>query len=181
MWVYHCAWHELSAILAGNSDGSGLKILVEERKKMREELSLLEPPDVIIDDAPQTRPLVMISFGVAREFKGESSLNLIKLERPITTGSKAIDGITVRIFNYSEGFAPPGKTVVQVMFETDFYWWNKLQKDRPGYDAEKKRVADQVLQQLEARYPGISSQVEMIDVATPYTWWRYTHNHKGAY
>lgn len=53
--VYHCAWHELSAILAGYSDGSGLKILVEERKKMREELSLLEPPDVIIDDAPQPK------------------------------------------------------------------------------------------------------------------------------
>jgi phytoene dehydrogenase-like protein len=42
-------------------------------------------------------------------------------------------------------------------------------------------VADQVLERLEARYPGISSLVEMIDVATPYTWWRYTHNHKGAY
>ncbi|MCX9088364.1 MAG: PEP-utilizing enzyme [Candidatus Methanoperedens sp.] len=53
--VYHCAWHELSAILAGYSDGSGLKVLVEERKKMREELSLLEPPDVIIDDAPQPK------------------------------------------------------------------------------------------------------------------------------
>ncbi len=53
--VYHCAWHELSAILAGYSDGSGLKILVEERKKMREELSSLEPPDVIIDDAPQPK------------------------------------------------------------------------------------------------------------------------------
>lgn len=128
-----------------------------------------------------TRPLVMINFGVAREFKGESSLNIIKLERPFTTGNKAIEGITVRIFNYSEGFAPPGKTVVQVMFETDFDWWNELQKDRPGYDAEKKRVAYQVLERLEARYPGISSQAEIIDVATPYTWWRYTCNHKGAY
>jgi len=38
-----------------------------------------------------------------------------------------------------------------------------------------------VLERLEARYPGISSQVEMIDVATPYTWWRYTRNFKGAY
>jgi phytoene desaturase len=128
-----------------------------------------------------TRPLVMISFGVAREFKSESSLNIIKLEHPFTTGSKAIDGITARIFNYSDGFAPPGKTVVQVMFETEWDWWNELQKDRPGYEAEKERVANQVLERLEARYPGISSQVEMVDVATPYTWWRYTRNYKGAY
>jgi phytoene desaturase len=128
-----------------------------------------------------TRPLVMISFVVAREFKGESNLNIIKLEQPFTTGSKAIDGITVRIFNYSERFAPPGKTVVQVMFETQWEWWNELQKDRKSYEAEKERVADQVLEHLETRYPGISSQVEIIDVATPYTWWRYTHNYKGAY
>ena len=128
-----------------------------------------------------TRPLVMINFRVAREFKGESCLNIIKLEHPFTTGSKAIDGITVRIFNYSDGFAPPGKTVVQVMFETEWDWWNDLQKDRPGYEAEKERAANQVLERLEARYPGISSQAEILDVATPYTWWRYTRNHKGAY
>jgi len=128
-----------------------------------------------------TRPLVMINFGVAREFKDEPGLNIIKLEHPFTTGRKAINGITIRIFNYIDRFSPPGKTVVQVMFETEWDWWNELQKDRPGYEAEKERVADQVLERLEARYPGISSQVEMIDVTTPYTWWRYTRNHKGAY
>jgi phytoene desaturase len=123
----------------------------------------------------------MISFGVAREFKGEPGLNIMKLEHPFTTGSKAIDGITVRIFNYSDEFAPPGKTVVQVMFETEWEWWNELQKDRNSYEAEKERVASEVLKRLEGRYPGISSQVEMVDVATPYTWWRYTRNYKGAY
>ncbi|OQA09953.1 MAG: hypothetical protein BWY65_00895 [Firmicutes bacterium ADurb.Bin373] len=30
-------------------------------------------------------------------------------------------------------------------------------------------------------YPGISSQVEMTDIATPYTLWRYTRNYRGAY
>lgn len=128
-----------------------------------------------------TRPIVMISFGVAREFKDEPGMNIIKLDHPFTTGSKAINGISVRIFNYSDRFAPPGKTVVQVMFDTDWDWWNELQKDRPGYEAEKVRVANQVLERLETHYPGISSQVEMIDIATPYTWWRYTRNYKGAY
>ncbi|MCX9081564.1 MAG: NAD(P)/FAD-dependent oxidoreductase [Candidatus Methanoperedens sp.] len=128
-----------------------------------------------------TRPLIMISLGVAREFKGEPDMNTIKLEHPFTTGSKDVNGISVRIFNYTDRLAPPGKTVVQVMFETEWDWWNELQKDRPGYEAEKKRGADQVLERLEAHYPGISSQVEMIDVATPCTWWRYTRNFRGAY
>ena len=127
------------------------------------------------------RPLVMVSFGVAREFKGEPYLSMVMLERPFTVGGQAIDWLMVRIFNYSERFAPPGKTVVQVSFETEWDFWNELRNDRPCYDAEKERVAAEVLERLERHYPGISSQVEMTDVATPYTTWRYTLNHKGAY
>jgi phytoene desaturase len=127
------------------------------------------------------RPMVMVSFGVAREFAVEPWMSIIMLERPFTVGDQAINGILVRIFNYSPRFALPGKTVVQVSFETEWDFWNELQKDRPRYDAEKEQVAAEVLERLEAHYPGISSQVEMADVATPYTTWRYTLNHKGAY
>jgi phytoene dehydrogenase-like protein len=126
------------------------------------------------------RPTVMASFGVAREFTNEPWMSIIILERPFTVGNQMIDGIIVRIFNYSNRFAPPGKTVIQVSFETEWDFWNELQKDRPRYDAEKERVAAELLERLEAHYPGISSQVEMTDVATPYTTWRYTLNHKGA-
>ena len=126
-------------------------------------------------------PLVMASFGVAREFTAEPWMSIIMLERSFTVGNQAIDWIIVRIFNYSDRFAPPGKTVVQASFETEWDFWNELQKDRPHYDAEKERVAAELLERLEAHYPGISSQVEMTDVATPYTTWRYTRNHQGAY
>lgn len=127
------------------------------------------------------RPMVMVSFGVTREFPDEPWMSIIKLERPFAVGSQTIDGVIVRLFNYSDRFAPPGKTVVQVSFETEWDFWNELQKDRPRYDAEKERVAAELLRRLEAHYPGISSQVEMTDVATPYTSWRYTLNHRGAY
>jgi len=127
------------------------------------------------------RPLVMASFGVAREFTNEPWMSIIKLERPFAVGNQVIDWIIVRIFNYSDRFAPPGKTVVQVSFETEWDFWNELRQDRPRYDAEKERVAVELLERLEAHYPAISSQVEMTDVATPYTWWRYTRNHRGAY
>jgi hypothetical protein len=46
--------------------------------------------------------------------------------------------------------------------------------------SQNEQMPDQVLERL-AHYPGISSQLEMIDVATPYAWWRYTRNYKGAY
>ncbi len=127
------------------------------------------------------RPLVMVSLGVAREFRREPWLSIIMLERPFTVGNQAINGLMMRLFNYSPGFAPPGKTVVQAVFETEWDFWSELQKDRPRYEAEKERVAAEVLARLEVHYPGISSQVEMTDVATPYTTWRYTRNHRGAY
>jgi phytoene desaturase len=128
------------------------------------------------------RPMVMVNYGVALEFPGEPPFTTVMLEHPLTISDQAINGIFVRIFNYTPKFAPLGKTVVQVEMETEWGYWNDLQsEDRVRYDAEKERIAAEVLERLEAHYQGISSQVEMTDVATPYTTWRYTLNHQGAW
>ena len=133
-------------------------------------------------DWPLCRPLMLVSFGVAREFPGEPSFSTILLERPLAIKDQAVRGVFVRLFNYSSHFAPPGKTVVQVEFETAWDTWNDLQReDRAAYEAEKERVAAEVLERLEAHYPGLSSLVEVTDVATPYTTWRYTLNRRGAW
>lgn len=113
------------------------------------------------------RPTFMASFGVARMFPGEPSSSIILLKTPFPIGTQAVQGFALRIFNYGAKFAPPGKTVVQVMLETEWDHWHELQKDRPRYDAEKERVATEILARLEAYYPGISSQVEVVDVARP--------------
>jgi len=70
--VFHCAFHELAAILYGYWDGTGLKILVAERKQRLEELSQKEAPDVIFDEAPQpmiktyeAHGRILIGIGVA--------------------------------------------------------------------------------------------------------------------
>ncbi len=127
-------------------------------------------------------PLLMISYGVAREFVDEPAFATIVLERPLDVGPQLVDKIFLRIFNYSPRFAPSGKTVVQVEFETEWDYWDDLQRaDRARYDAEKQRVAAEILRRLESHYPGIAALVEVTDVATPYTTWRYTLNRKGAW
>lgn len=127
-------------------------------------------------------PLLMISYGVAFEFPDEPPFATILLEEPPTIGSHRVDGMMVRTFNYSPRFSPPGKTVVQVEMETEWeHWYNLQEKDRARYDAEKERIATETLQRLETHYPGISAHVEVTDVSTPYTTWRYTLNHKGAW
>ena len=127
-------------------------------------------------------PLFMISYGVAQEYPDLPPFATIFLEKPLTVGPEKVSGIMLRIFNYGPRFAPQGKTVVQVEFDTSWDYWNDLQReDRAAYDAEKDRIAGEVLARLETHHPGISSHVEVTDVATPYTTWRYTLNHRGSW
>ena len=71
--------------------------------------------------------------------------------------------------------------LLQVALESGWDHWSQLRGDLSAYQAEKNRVAAEVLERLETRYPRISGQVEVADVATPYTTWRYTLNQNGAY
>ena len=126
-------------------------------------------------------PIVTISYGVKQEFPNEPPLNFLLLKTPLMVGDVSLTGFPIRIFNYGRHFAPPGKTVVQALLHTDWNWWNELQKDRPRYDAAKKKIGEEVLARLESHYPGITANVELTDVATPYTTWRYTLNREGAF
>ncbi len=42
-------------------------------------------------------------------------------------------------------------------------------------------MAEQVIAALEARYPSLRQDVEVVDVATPVTYERYTANWRGAF
>ena len=130
---------------------------------------------------PVFRPVVMISLGIARTFADEPWLSLIVLERPIRIGGREVHDLSLRLFNYSDRFAPAGRTAVQVLIETEWEYWEDLARDRPRYDAEKQRIAAEVVNRLEVHYPGIAASVEETDIATPHTLWRYTRNYRGAY
>jgi phytoene dehydrogenase-like protein len=67
------------------------------------------------------------------------------------------------------------------MFESEFMYWNSLRKDIAHYKAEKEKIADAIVEALDKRFPGLSAQVEMRDVATPVTFHRYTGNWQGSY
>jgi phytoene desaturase len=126
-------------------------------------------------------PIVTLSFGVRRSFPDEPPLQFILLRSPLTIAGATLTGFPLRLFNYSPHFAPSGCTVVQPLLHTDWSYWNELQPDRAGYEAAKRTFADTMLEILEERFPGIAEQVEMTDVATPYTTWRYTRNREGAF
>ncbi|MHA2251373.1 MAG: phytoene desaturase family protein [Candidatus Kariarchaeaceae archaeon] len=124
--------------------------------------------------------IVLISFGVAREYKDNSWLTFLQLNDPIKFHNNTINDLSIRTFNYSPHFAPSGKTVVQAMFETDWEFWHALRQEPLEYEELKEEIAKEVLGRLENHFPEISTSTEVIDVSTPITFWRYTRSHKGS-
>ncbi len=129
-------------------------------------------------------PLVYVSLGVNRTFDDipySAGGIALQLKEPITIGGVKQDWLGVHIYNFDPTLAPPGKTVVTVMFPTDYDTWNDLHADPERYNDEKKKIADTVVALLDKRFPGLAPQVEMRDVATPTTFVRYTGNWKGSF
>jgi phytoene desaturase len=130
---------------------------------------------------PTFPPIGLASYGVAHPCSDWPAESQIRLQSPLSIGGQKVEFLSCRVFR-DPAYAPPGKAVVQAYFAADFDRWNDMQRsDRARYETEKAQVAGQVLERLGAHLPGIVNAVEMVDVATPYTFWRYTHNWRGAY
>ncbi len=130
---------------------------------------------------PLMRPFVFINFGLNKTFNGEPPFGIVFPKTPIKAGAETYEIIGTRIFNYTDAYAPAGKTVFQVYMETTWEEWENLRADKQAYDAQKKATVAAALEFYETYYPELTAAVEMTDVATPYTLWRYTLNHHGAY
>jgi phytoene dehydrogenase-like protein len=63
----------------------------------------------------------------------------------------------------------------------DTYEFWKQAKDEGRYDAEKQALAEQVTRALCAQYPQCEGKIEVIDVATPLTYERYTGAYHGSW
>ena len=55
----------------------------------------------------------------------------------------------IRIFNYCPNCAPAGRTLVQVMIESEWQPWKDIREDKDAYNAEKEMTAKQVLEASE--------------------------------
>jgi phytoene dehydrogenase-like protein len=126
---------------------------------------------------------IQISLGVAKEFKGRPSTVTFPLEEPFSIDpEKTIDNLYYRIVNYDPTLAPKGKTLIISMVKTyNYKYWQDLREnDRERYKAEKKRIADFYIGMIDKELDGIKEYLEMVDVSTPATTIRYTHNWKGS-
>lgn len=122
-------------------------------------------------------PRVQISLGVDRDLSNEPHAIQLRLEEPLC----GADQIIIRHFCHDGAMAPPGQSVVTASTPTTWPFWNELAKDEQRYLDEKRRIADAVVRILDDRIPGFGDDVEVVDVATPRTWERWTGNWRGSY
>jgi phytoene dehydrogenase-like protein len=129
-------------------------------------------------------PLVYVAIGVNRSFADEaqsmSGFNM-PLDEPVAIGGRQRDRLDVHLYNHDPSLAPAGKTLVICMIGSDYGYWKKLRESPEQYRAAKEKTAHQVIATLDKRFPGLASQVEMWDVATPVTFHRYTGNWQGSF
>ena len=103
-----------------------------------------------------------------------------ELKEPMTVAGEERKWLSVIHHSFDPTMAPPGKAAVEVWYPCRCEYWQELEKDRPRYDEEKQLVADLTINELERRWPGFRAQVEVVDVATPATYVRYTGNWQGS-
>ncbi|MCW4011146.1 MAG: NAD(P)/FAD-dependent oxidoreductase [Candidatus Bathyarchaeota archaeon] len=106
-------------------------------------------------------------YGVNREFRGEPHSLVLFQTEPVTFEGREYNRLDVEIFNFDSSLAPPGKTVVKVVLDSNYDYWHKLSKDTKAYTEAKRRIADIIAERLDTRFSGFKDQIEAVDVATP--------------
>ena len=129
--------------------------------------------------------LIYVGLGIGRDLRDLPATTMFPLKKEILleSGALRLKRLGVRLFHFDPTMAPAGKTAAIVMIESrNLPYWSELRKSDPQrYREEKRRVGELVVEALEEELGGIKRFVEVVDVATPATWHRYTGNWQGSY
>ena len=83
--------------------------------------------------------------------------------------------------------APPGKGTLTIHCSADFGYENFWRTEPglvrgPAYRALKQEFAATMIERVEAAFaPGLRQHIEVMELATPITYWRYTGNARGSF
>ncbi len=125
-------------------------------------------------------PMVHVAIGVARDMSKEPHRIIFELDKSITVAGEEHKWMCFLHHCFDPTMAPPGKSAIEVWYATRYDYWETLARDRAAYEAEKKRIAEATIAELDRRWPGFASRVEVVDVPTPATYVRYTGNWQGS-
>ena len=128
--------------------------------------------------------VIQISLGISRDMKEYPHFFRFPLEEPLPCpDGNTFERMEVHLYHYDPAMAPEGKTTLVVSFYTLYreFWIDLRANDRRQYREIKAAFTEQVIQRLQTRLGSdFSACIEMKDMATPATIYRYTNNWKGS-
>jgi phytoene dehydrogenase-like protein len=124
-------------------------------------------------------PLVQVSFGINKKIESEGPSEMWIVKDQSIGRTKLDNGYSFMNYSFDNTMAPEGKSVIVMRFDSQWELWKDIA--RADYQKEKEKIEEDARKLLEKRYPGISSFIEVCDVATPVTDVKYTGVWKGSY
>lgn len=171
--------HAANIVISAADGRSTIYGMLQGAYKNKEIINLYENNGIIHRPAPG----MYFSLGLNRSFKGLPHWLFLPLNKSLTIDNKTtLNELALTIVNFDPTATAPGKTCLTVMLSSNDcdYWVNLRTEDKSRYDAEKKRICDQIIDALEEHFGGIKSHVEVYDLATPATYIRYTGNWQAS-
>jgi phytoene dehydrogenase-like protein len=124
-------------------------------------------------------PIVQVSFGISKVITSDNPSESWMVRDQMIGRTRTTQGYSIMNYYFDNTMAPNGKTVIVMRFESPWDLWKNLSEEE--YKLEKENIAKDAGKLLEKRFPGISSNIEVTDVATPITDVNYTGVWKGSY
>jgi phytoene dehydrogenase-like protein len=124
-------------------------------------------------------PIVQVSFGISSEIKTDFPVESWLSKNTHIGMTKTDQGYSIMNYCFDPTMAPPGKSVIVIRFESPWDLWKDLEGEE--YRKEKQQIEKDARLLIEKHFPGITRNIEVVDVATPVTDVRYTGVWKGSY
>ena len=104
---------------------------------------------------------------------------------PYKIGNKEFSHLTIRSYAYDpETYIKDGKCYMSIILDQstdDYSYWEELYKNKDLYNKEKAKYGDFVVEQIINKFPSLKNKIQVVDVATPVTYNRYTNSSRGEY
>jgi len=144
--------------------------------------------DIHLNDAwltelcEKTESIASIFIGVGIRAKiSQAPIPKWELDEPFTCAGKTITEINFNNYSGYEGYAPEGCTTLTTSITGDTYnFWMKA-KEEGRYEVEKQILADHIHRIICQKFPQAKDNIEVIDIATPLTFERYTGAYHGSW
>jgi len=158
-------------------------VITQETMAAIEQLFDIELNDAWLTKLRENTESVVCTFiGVGIRAKiSQTPIPKWELEEPITYAGKTITEIGFQNYFGREGYAPEGCTTLTTTLTGDTYNFWKKAKEEGCYEEEKRKLADQLCRVICQKFPQSTGNIEVIDIATPLTYERYTGAYHGSW